>query len=91
MDLPKSIPSTETDFYQMGRADLKSLCEVLKRLNAVSTPYLYESVTISTAELSMAGLISTVENIPFAGMKYTKDIWIQSSFPRTADSSLPSS
>ncbi len=80
MDLPKSIPSTETDFYQMGRADLKNLCKILKRLNTVLTPYLYESVTISTAELSMAGLISTIENIPFAYIKYTKDIWIKAPF-----------
>jgi hypothetical protein len=31
-------------------------------------------------ELSMASLIPTVENIPFAYMKYTKEIWIKASF-----------
>ncbi len=58
----------------MGRADLKSFYKVLKRLNAVSTLYFYESIIISTAELFIAGLISTIENIPFVYMKYTKNI-----------------
>jgi len=66
----------------VNRADLKSLCEVSKCLNAVSIPYLYESITFSTTELSMAGLRYTVDNIPPAHMKYTKDIWIKAPFHR---------
>ena len=64
----------------MSRGDLKSFCEVSKRLNAVLTFYFYELIIISIAELFMAGLISIIENISFARMKYTKGIWIKTSF-----------
>src|SRR6266536_5165064 len=67
----------------MDRPDLKTLREVSKRLNHVSTPYFYESITISTAELSRAGLISAVKNIPSV-LQYIKHIWIKAPFHETS-------
>lgn len=59
-----------------NRADLKSLCEVCRRLYNICAPLLYESLVISTTELSLEKLVTTIKSLPTSLLCNTRHLRI---------------
>jgi hypothetical protein len=61
--------------------DLKNLCEVSKHICKAATPRLYESLTLKVADSrKLEDLQHSVDHLPLAHLRYTKDIRIEAPF-----------